>query len=122
MLSPLPSPPPYPAGTGTSQPGGHVQAFRAQAAFPVEAKLNVIGSNLWRPGTSRLQVLRRSVGQEPGHGPRGHQQGFRVGRTVQRQAGPNTSALDVHIGWSFLGGRWEAALCSDGVEAEGLAG
>jgi hypothetical protein len=43
--------PAHPAGQGKSQPGGHVRAWRAQPAFAPEAKLNVIGGNLWRPDT-----------------------------------------------------------------------
>ena len=39
--------PSHPAGVGTAQPGGHIQAFRAQLAFPLGAKLNVTGGNLW---------------------------------------------------------------------------
>ena len=57
--------PSHPAGTGTSQPGGHVQAFRAQPAFPVEAKLNVIGSNMWRPGAPGHRFYAEVLAKNP---------------------------------------------------------
>ena len=43
--------PAHPAGMGASTPGGHIKAFRAQAAFPVEAKITITGNSPWRPGT-----------------------------------------------------------------------
>jgi len=57
--------PSHPAGVGTSQPGGHIVAFRAQSAFPEEAKLNVIGGNMWKPGTPGHRFYAEVLSQNP---------------------------------------------------------
>jgi hypothetical protein len=57
--------PAHPAGVGKAQPGGHVRAWRAQPAFPLEAKLNVIGGNLWRPDTRPHQFYNEVLMQGP---------------------------------------------------------
>ena len=57
--------PGHPAGQGTSQPGGHIQAWRAQPAFALEAKLNVIGGNLWRPGTEANRFYEQVLAKAP---------------------------------------------------------
>jgi hypothetical protein len=57
--------PAHPAGQGTSKPGGHIQAFRAQPAFAIEAKLNVTGGNLWRPGTPGHRFYEQVLSQSP---------------------------------------------------------
>jgi hypothetical protein len=44
--------PAHPVGVGSSKKGGHVVAFRAQKAFPLDATLELISStNPWRPNT-----------------------------------------------------------------------
>jgi hypothetical protein len=57
--------PAHPVGVGASQPGGHTKAFRAQPAFAPEAKLNVIGDNLWRPGTPGHRFYAEVLAQGP---------------------------------------------------------
>jgi hypothetical protein len=57
--------PAHPAGQGKSQPGGHVRAWRAQPAFALEAKLNVIGGNLWRPDTPSHRFYNEVLMQGP---------------------------------------------------------
>ena len=57
--------PAHPNGQGNSKPGGHIQAWRAQPAFPAEAKLNIIGGNLWRPGTPAHRFYEEVLSQGP---------------------------------------------------------
>jgi hypothetical protein len=58
--------PAHPAGQGKSQPGGHIRAWRMQPAFALEAKLNVIGANLWRPGTRAHEFYEKVLAKAPG--------------------------------------------------------
>ena len=55
----------HPAGVGTAKAGGHIQAFRAQSAFPVEATLTVTGGDLWRPGTPGHRFYAEVLAQNP---------------------------------------------------------
>ena len=57
--------PSHPAGVGKSQPGGHIQVWRAQPAFAVTAKLNVTGGNMWRPGTPGHRFYAEVLSQNP---------------------------------------------------------
>ena len=57
--------PAHPAGVGKAQPGGHVRAWRAQPAFALDAKLNVIGGNLWRPDTPSHRFYEQVLTQGP---------------------------------------------------------
>ena len=57
--------PSHPAGVGSSIPGGHVEAFRAEPSFEGTAKLNVIGSNMRRPGTSGHRFYAEVLAKNP---------------------------------------------------------
>ena len=57
--------PSHPAGQGKSKKGGHHIAFMAQPAFAPEAKLNVIGANMWRPGTPGHRLYEEVLSQNP---------------------------------------------------------
>jgi hypothetical protein len=57
--------PSHPAGVGKSSKGGHHIAFMAQPAFAAEAKLNVIGTNMWRPGTPGHRFYEEVLMQNP---------------------------------------------------------
>ncbi len=61
-IAPVAIAPAHPAGQGKSQPGGHIQAWRAQPAFAPEATLTVIGGNLWRPGTPAHRFYEQVLG------------------------------------------------------------
>jgi hypothetical protein len=88
--------PSHPGGVGTAKPGGHIAAFRAQSAFPVEATLTVTGGNLWRPGT-------------PGHRFYEEVLGLGTVQTVQEcidKAGAlaepiNAKQVQGHLRWMF---------------------
>jgi hypothetical protein len=57
--------PSHRAGVGTAKAGGHIQVFRAQSAFPVEATLTVTGGNMWRPGTPGRRFYAEVLSQNP---------------------------------------------------------
>ena len=57
--------PAHPAGIGKATPGGHIKAWREQPAFALEAKLNIIGGNLWRPGTRAHEFYEQVLTQKP---------------------------------------------------------
>ena len=57
--------PAHPVGVGKATPGGHIKAWRAQPAFAAEAKLNIIGANLWRPNSPAHRFYEQVLTKAP---------------------------------------------------------
>jgi hypothetical protein len=87
--------PSHAAGVGTSQPGGHIQVFRAQPAFAGEAKLNVIGGNLWRPGTPGHRFYEEVLTK----GPATVQAAIELAASLAEPI--NEKQVQAHLRWMF---------------------
>jgi hypothetical protein len=87
--------PSHPAGVGTSKPGGHIAAFRAQSAFPLESRLAVTGGNLWRPGTPGHRFYEEVLAQNPATVQEAIDKAAALAEPI------NAKAVQAHLRWMF---------------------
>jgi hypothetical protein len=94
-IATTPIAPSHPAGVGTAQAGGHIQAFRAQPAFPAESKINVTGGNMWRPGTPGYRFYEQVLLQ----GPATVQEAIDMGSALAEPI--NAKQIQAHLRWLY---------------------
>lgn len=89
--------PSHPAGQGSSTPGGHYVAYKAQPKFDLESSIKLVSSvNPWRPGTPGHVFYSKVLAQNPGSVAKA----VALGET----AGFKAREVQNHLRWLFTWG------------------
>jgi hypothetical protein len=103
----------HPLGQGSSTPGGHYVAYRAQPTkYPLDATLKVLSDiNRWRPGTPGDRFYAAVISKRPAT----------IGAAVElgKAAGFKVQEVQNHLRWQFTwGDQLEIAGVGYSVEAK----